>query len=950
MLIKAEDYIAHIGTPRHSGRYPYGSGKDPQANKTFLDTVADLEKKGLTPVEIVKGLDLGSTTRLRALKSIAKNAQKQEDIATAEKLAAKHYSNVAIGVKMAINGVPRNESTIRALREPGAKDKADILTNTANMLKEQVKEKKYVQIGLGVEHTIGVGISKQKLDTAAQILVEQGYRIHTVQTPQLGTLNQKTLVKVLTPPGTEYPEVAANIKDIRLITNYSEDGGRSFLGLLPPIQVNSKRIEVKYNEDGGGKEDGMIYVRPGMKDLSLGRAHYAQVRISVDNTHYLKGMAMYRDDLPPGVDLQFYTKKSKNDPDIKSDLDAMKPTKKLKDGTDDPDNPYGSIVRQIGDHDAAGNLIKLTSAMNLVNEEGSWEGWNDALPSQMLSKQSPRLAKLQLDKTFEEKKADFDEIMTLTNPAVKKKLLETSAAAYDKSAVQLHAAHLPRQGTHVLLPIKSMKETEIYAPNFLPGERVVLIRFPHGGTFEIPELTVNNNQPLAKKLIGPGAKDAVGINAKVAARLSGADFDGDTVLVIPNNPNNRDRIKNRPALESLIGFDPIASYPKYDGMEIMTPSQKGLHMGMISNLITDMTIKGANEVEIAHAVKHSMVVIDAEKHKLNYKQSAIDNGVSGLKVKYQNSSAKSSARGATTLISRAKARKDIPEAKLRKPRYGGPIDPKTGKLVWIPTNKSYPEMKNVKDPITKQLVIDPKTGKPLRVPTGKTIYRTMKTKKLLDTDDARTLISKPGTEIEQVYADHSNRLKDLANQARKASVFITTTPYDKSAFIAYRTEVDSLSAKLKLANKNAPLEKQAQILANAIITLKKQDNKDMDSKELKKLEYLALKEQRHRLGANKKLVEIEITPKEWQAIQAGAITNAKLEAILKNTNLKTIRQLATPRTKVVMTTAKVSRAQAMIANGATMAAVANALGVSLSTLKSTIGEIDSEERANAINY
>ena len=33
---------------------------------------------------------------------------------------------------------------------------------------------------------------------------------------------------------------------------------------------------------------------------------------------------------------------------------------------------------------------------------------------------------------------------------------------------------------------------EIYAPNYRDGENVVLIRYPHGGIFEIPELIVNN--------------------------------------------------------------------------------------------------------------------------------------------------------------------------------------------------------------------------------------------------------------------------------------------------------------------------------------------------------------------------------------------------------------------------------------------------------------------------
>src|SRR5438874_783466 len=92
---------------------------------------------------------------------------------------------------------------------------------------------------------------------------------------------------------------------------------------------------------------------------------------------------------------------------------------------------------------------------------------------------------------------------------------------------------VPGQGTHIILPIDTLNEGELYAPNFRNGERVVLIRHPHGGKYEIPELTVNNNHPESKRLLGD-AKDAIGIHHKVAEKLSGADFDADTVLVIPN--------------------------------------------------------------------------------------------------------------------------------------------------------------------------------------------------------------------------------------------------------------------------------------------------------------------------------------------------------------------------------------------------------------------------------
>lgn len=879
MIIDEADYLAHYGILRKSGRYPWGSGESQSTrNRSFLDHVEGLRREGLSETEIARGLGI-TTTQLRAAKSIAKNEEKQAQIGTAQRLKDKGYSNTAIGAKMGIN-----ESSVRALLEPGRKDKADILEATSNKLKEAVNEKSYVDVGTGVEHHLG--ISSTKLGTAVARLQEEGYKVHYVKVEQLGT-GQQTTVKVLSKPDVPYSEVYKNRHNIQQVTGHSVDGGRSYLGLQPPLSVSSKRIKVRYAEEGGTDADGVIYVRPGKPDLSLGSSRYAQVRIAVDGTHYLKGMAMYKNDLPEGVDLVFNTNKKNTG----SKLDAMKAMK------DDPDNPFGAVVRQITDKHG-----KVSSAMNIVNEEGNWNDWAMSLSSQLLSKQSPALAKTQLNMTYDRKKRELDEINSLTNPAVRKKLLESYADDADSSAVHLKAAALPRQGSHVILPINSMKENEIYAPNYRDGEKVALIRYPHGGIFEIPELTVNNRHPEAKALLG-NAKDAVGIHSKVAERLSGADFDGDTVLVIPNNHKT---IKTAPALAGLKGFDPQASYPAYPGMKKMSPKTKQLEMGVVSNLITDMTIRGANASELARAVRHSMVVIDAEKHNLNYKQSAIDNGIAQLKAKYQGG-AKS---GASTLISRASAEIRVDDRKPRSAAQGGPIDRATGKKVFENTGATFVNSK------------------------GKTVPKTIKSKRLAETDDANTLSS--GTPIEKVYADHSNKLKALANEARKTAVNIKSTPYSPSAKTAYSKEVASLDAKLNLALRNAPLERQAQVLANAVVSQKRQANPGMEASDLKKIKGQALAEARSRTGAHKQ--RIDITPSEWAAIQAGAISNNKLKQILDNSDLDQIKQLATPKATTLMTSSKKLRAEAMLASGYTRAEVADALGVSITTLRNTIGE------------
>ena len=878
MIVEEDNYLLHYGILRKSGRYPWGSGGTQDArNRDFLSYVDELKTSGMSEVEIARGLGV-STTELRAAKSIAKSESRQADISTAQRMKERGMSNVAIAERMGLN-----ESSVRALLAPGLADRNNLLTATSNMLRDKVAEKGYIDIGTGVENHLG--ISGTKLNTAVAMLREQGYTVHYLKVEQLGT-GQNTTIKVLAGPDVSYGEVYRNRSQIQQVGEYSSDGGRSYLGIRPPTQIDPKRVAVKYAEDGGADADGVIYVRRGVDDVSLGGSRYAQVRIAVGGTHYLKGMAMYSDDLPDGVDLLFNTNKTNTG----NNLDAMK---KLK---DDPESPFGAIVRQ-REYDTPGG--KKLSAMNIVNEEGSWEGWSRSLSSQMLSKQSPVLAAEQLAMARERRQREFEEINSLTNPAVKKKLLESFADDADSAAVHLKAAALPRQGSHVILPINSMKETEVYAPNYRDGERVVLIRYPHGGVFEIPELTVNNKHPAAKNALG-NARDAIGINSKVAQRLSGADFDGDTVLVIPND---RGRVRTAPALAGLKGFDPQSAYPAYEGMPKMSARTKQIQMGDVSNLITDMTIRGASSDEIARAVRHSMVVIDAEKHNLNWRQSSIDNGIAQLKRDYQGSA----RSGASTLVSRATSQTRVLERKPRSAANGGSIDAVTGKKMYELTGTSYVNAK------------------------GETVQKTARSAKLAETDNAFTLSS--GTVMERVYAEHSNDLKNLANQARRQSVNIKPTPYSPTAKTTYAPQVESLNAKLNIALRNAPLERQAQLLANVAVTAKKQAHPDMDSADLKKIKAQELNRARIRTAAKK--TAVEITPSEWEAIQAGAISNNKLTQILNNTDIDRIKELATPRTPTVMTGTRKQRAATMIALGYTQSEIADALGVSVSTLKAS---------------
>jgi DNA-binding MarR family transcriptional regulator len=739
------------------------------------------------------------------------------------------------------------------------------------MLKDNVENKKYLDVGLGVERHIG--ISRTKLKAALSKLEEEGYKIHKFDIEQLGT-SKKTKMMVLTKDDVSYGELMKNKDKIRMTTDYTEDGGRTVLGIEPPKSVSSKRVLIRYNEDGGSDKDGVIELRRGVEELSLGNSRYAQVRVAVDDTHYMKGMAVYSDSIPKGYDIIYNTNKSIGTPKEKV----------FKEMKDDPDNPFGATVRQR--HYGNGKL----SPLNIVNIEGEWhDKWSKSLSSQMLSKQSTTLAKKQLDMAYNIKKEEFDEIMSLTNPVVKKKLLESFSDDCDSSAVHLKSAAMPRTSWHVLIPFPKMKENEVYAPNYRNGEKVVLIRYPHGGRFEIPELVVNNKHKEAKDVLGT-SRDAVGIHPKVAAKLSGADFDGDSVLVIPNNNG---LVKTRPSLKALKDFDPKTAYPAYEGMPVMKTRTTALKMGDVSNLITDMTIKGANEDEIAKAVRHSMVVIDAEKHRLNYKQSYIDHGIAALKKKYQGSN----KSGASTLISRASSDIRIGTRKEKKP------DPLTGEKVWEYTNDKY-----IRD--------------------GKEIKKTIKSTKMYETKDAFALSS--GTPMETVYASHANKLKALANTARKESLSTDFIPWSPSAKETYSKEVASMNAKLNVALKNKPLERQAQLLANSIVSAKRNANPNLEASQIKKIKGQALEEARSRTKAKKQ--NIEITDQEWKAIQAGAISKNTLMQILNNTDLDKIKQLATPRSALELTPNKQAKAKSLLSSGYTQSEVADQLGISTRTL------------------
>ena len=354
-------------------------------------------------------------------------------------------------------------------------------------------------------------------------------------------------------------------------------------------------------------------------------------------------------------------------------------------------------------------------------------------------------------------------------------------------------------------------------------------------------------------------------------------------------------------------------------MKVMGKGQTQTEMGKISNLITDMTLLGANEKELARAVKHSMVVIDANKHKLDYKKSEQDNGIAALKKKYQGSYDENGKyhEGAATIISRAKSKAEVDK------REGSPtIDPDTGELKWktaSPKKLYYTQEK-----------VNKRTGEVTEI----TKKRTQSSTKMAEAKDAYELVSGPagskGNPKERAYADYANKMKSLANSARKEMLSAGKIEYSATAKAKYQKEVDSLTAQLNVALKNAPRERKAQLMANTEVKAKKQANPDMTKAEIKKISQQALTKARASTGA--KRTTIKISDSEWEAIQAGALSETTLSKILNNTNIDDVRQRATPKTTTSLSSAKISKIQRMKSSGYTTAEIAESLGVSSSTV------------------
>lgn len=877
-----DDYLMHYGTPRHSGRYPWGSGENPyQHGGDFYTGTKALRDQGLSDVEIAKLYGM-STTELRKQYSLAKDEYKAKGRAENNRLMEEGLNR---SERSRILGV--NESTLRSWENEETTKRAQMTSATADVLRRNVDEKHYIDVGEGVAS--GLGITEYRLQTAVKALENEGYVVHDIQVEQVNNPGKKTTVHVLCEPGTQWADLRYNHShEIGLVNEKFEDlHSLSTRIMRDPLSISGDKIQVVTASEGGSEKDGLIELRRGAEGLDLGNSSYAQVRIAVDGTHYMKGVAVYADDLPKGIDIRFNSSKATREDSFK----------KMK---DDPNNPFGSTI-----NDQRGYL-------NIVNEQGNWQEWSKTLSSQFLSKQPVMLAKQQLAISKQQRELELKDIMSLENPTVKKHELLEFAEKCDTAAVHLKAAALPGQSNSLILPVNSLKPTEVYAPNYPNGTEVVLVRHPHGGTFELPMLRVNNRNKEAKEMIG-SSNDAIGIHHSVAQQLSGADFDGDTVVVIPNNSH---RVKTAPPFKDLQEFDPrIYKFPEgTPESKIIKSRTKQKEMGVVSNLITDMTLQEAPSEDIIKAVKYSMVVIDSEKHKLDYKQAKIDNDIKSLQKRYQqkpSEDGKERYGGASTLISRAKS-----EVRVDERRMVEKINPVTGEKIYFPTNRTY---------------ID-KKGTPQRSKQKSTQMREAK--------DAFELVSSAhngtGTAMERVYAQYANSMKAMANQARRASLSVKEMDRNPEATKKYAKEVESLKNQLVAAKAWSPKERSAQLFAEHVYRTTKKDNPTMTDDDKKKCKRQALEVGRARLGATRP--SITFTDREWEAIQSGAVSKTMLRDVLKYADSDKVKERALPKTRTVMTSTKLAMAKSRLNAGYSYQEVAKMLGVSTSTLQSAVNK------------
>ena len=917
-------YLKHTGTPQlydfdpnGSGRYRQGSGANPYQHEFNWYHMQEQRLKEIAPkinpdtgkpygyktaAAIRAALEM-STDEYRSRIKAIKPLREEYYISAVNRMRYKEQRSIpAIAEELGIS-----TGKVQGILQGKESVKNKEMKATADMLKEQVAKYKYVDVGEGANRHLG--ITEETLKGAIEYLrIKDKYSISKLAIDQLGSKQQgqKTSMLVLSGPDTEEGKplrqyLYNHLNEVHMINDViSDDLGLTYRGMdYRPLPLDSKRIKIEYaDENGYQPKDGVIEIRPGVDDLWLGsNRSYAQVRINVDDKYYLKGMAVYNPNLPEGVDVVFNTNKKAGAP-MEKVFKPLKRERKLENGDPDPDspidwkNPFGASImseEKGGQYEYTDkNGVKHLSLINKVNDEGSWSVWQRSFIPQFGSKQSKELIQKQLDWEYEERLAELEDLKKITNPVVKINLLNDFANSCDSNSADLRGHAMVGQTQRVLLPAQSLKtaftesgeelgETtriynECFAPGYKDGDVLCLIRFPHNGPKEILKCVVNNKNKECRDMVKYGGeKDVIMINPRGAVKLSGADFDGDSVTVIPANGINVDKL-----LREMAGFDAKQEYPYREGIKLMTEGQKGLEMGTVTNLIADMGQMGCTDEELSRAIKYSQVAIDAVKHKLDWERAKRDLKITDLYKTYTGRR----QGGATTFITRAKSKRDVPEI-----APDVKIDPLSGDLITRPTGHTHKKWLPPNDKGEYESIDEPNTTKMKR---GQQVK------------DAYELLSDPAHPEkcywqELMYADFANQMKYLARQARLEMVNTKADPPNKESAKTYAKEVASLEAKLDKVKSQIQYEREALRLATYELKAIEAKNGPLEDDEKSKKQSQLLNSARKAIYPKGKREKIEITEREWEAIQANAISATKLKDIIRQADDDVIRSYATPK-------------------------------------------------------
>ena len=967
--------VAHDENPpgRGSGRFGWGTGKNAyQHYKDWLTRVRREQQENVDYIDekgrrytgntaIAKRMGM-STTEFRTALEIANEEVRSVAADKAREFRFNNGKDDSDGTKMSLDKVVKemqkagfdynNDSSIRALLNEAVAERKAQSKVVADQIKKMVDSNGMYDVG--TDAAMALNISETKLKQALHRLKLQGYEIYGRGYSQVTNPGQQTNTQVICPPGTPYKDIYN--KEIHFFQNenvmVTADGSKIKKAFEYPASLDSKRVMIRYAEDGGKAMDGVVEIRRGVDDCSLKNdagvdSNYAQVRVLVDGTHYIKGMAVYSDGKgwPDGVDMVFNTNKTKDVPMLgPKDNSVLKPIKK------DGENPFGTLIK---DHERGGQSYWTDAdgnqhlrVINKKSDEGDWNEWAKKLPAQFLSKQPQQLIDNQLAISIADRKAEFESIKNLTNPTIKRELLSSFADDCDTTASKLKASGFQGQRYQVILPLRTINDNEVFAPNFKDGTRLALVRFPHEGTFQIAECKVNNKQAEGRKVITAQAKDAIGISANVAEKMSGADFDGDTVLCIPLT--GKVKVHSKDQLKDLEGFDPKVEYgPASAGgrpyKHLSKQATQG-EMGRISNLISDMTILGAPDDQIARAVKYSMTVIDADKHNLDYQRCFKEMKIKELKDEWQGRYNEKGnwSTAAATLITRANSeatvlkRQGSPRINQKGKPWYDPSKPEGTQIFKVADDLEYEEQKKKKDPKTKEFITDPETGKYVWEKTGKIKTRTQRSTQMRETDNAETLMSPLKSPVERAYGNYANTLKALAIEARKEEVYTGTLKRNPSAAKTYAREVKSLEDQLAIAQANQPREKQAQYIAGCRLKVLKAEYPNLEKKDYKKKADQYLKDARIQVGAKRTV--INITDREWEAIQSGAVSDNKLKQIIRYSDKDRVRDLATPKQqKGHLTDGQRAQIKAL-SKTMSNAMLAEKFGVSVSTISKVVNQ------------